>query len=513
MAGDWRTLKLEILAETQQFVKGMNESEKQVQTFGDKVTDFSKKAALAFAAAAAAAVAYAGKLAIDGVKAAMEDEQAQLKLASALQSATGATSAQIKATEDYISKTSLAVGIADDELRPAFQRLAIATGDVTKSQELLSLAVDISKGSGKDLSAVTEALSRAYAGQETSLVRLGVGITAAQAKTMDFRGEVQALSDLYGGAAARNAETFQGKIDRLKVGFNEAKESLGYALIPYVEKFVNFLNDSAIPALNGFIAGFTGDQGLNAALKSNQEAAANWGREFASIIKVISGFIGFLKETIGLVIELANQLIRAYNIIQFGKDVPYLENPSSNPNVLRNQGTGGMQGFPRGGGGTLQPGGGGGGGLTIQDFISGGGSTGGAGGTGRGTGGVGGTGVLGISGATSVKDLVDRLTNVQDKFTDLTFQVATSGITNAAAKSQLDKLTAEFRVLEKQGATLTSQALGTNAVYSPTSGTVINLNVSGAIDSEGTARTIIDQLTASFNRGGVVSNPYQLIDR
>jgi len=226
MAQDWRTLKLEILAETKQFVDGMNKSEKQVQTFCDKLGDFSKKAGLAFAAAAAAAGAYATKLAVDGVKAAIEDEAAQLRLASALKAATGATDAQIKATEEYISATSLAVGVSDDELRPALQRLSIATGDVKKSQDLLNLAIDISKGTGKDLASVTEALSKAYGGQDTQLARLGIGITAAQAKQLDFRGETEKLSELYGGAASRNAETFQGRIDRLKVGFQEAKEAV-----------------------------------------------------------------------------------------------------------------------------------------------------------------------------------------------------------------------------------------------------------------------------------------------
>ena len=100
-----RTLKLSILADVDELKKSLNTGANEVQGFGDKVADFGKKAGLVFAAAAAAAGAYATKLAVDGVKAAMEDEAAQLRLASALKSATGATDAQIKATEDYITKT------------------------------------------------------------------------------------------------------------------------------------------------------------------------------------------------------------------------------------------------------------------------------------------------------------------------------------------------------------------------------------------------------------------------
>ena len=233
-----RSLTLALAADIDGLQKGLKQADKEIQTFGDKANEFGKKIAAAFAVAAAAAVAYAGKLAVDGVKAAIEDEAAQLRLANALKTATGATDAQIKATEDYISKTSLAVGLADDELRPAFQRLAVATGSVTESQKLLNLAIDISKGTGKDLGSVTEALSKAYAGQDTQLARLGVGITAAQAKTMGFKDEVELLSNLYGGAASRNAETFQGRIDRLKVGFNEAKEAVGMALLPIIEKLI-----------------------------------------------------------------------------------------------------------------------------------------------------------------------------------------------------------------------------------------------------------------------------------
>ena len=332
MARDTRTLSLKILADIDDLKNKLNQADNAVETNSEKISAFGKKAAAAFAVAAAAAVAYGTKLAVDGVKAAIEDEQAQLRLAAALRTATGATEGQIKATEDFILQTSLATGVADDQLRPAMQRLAVSTKDTEEAQRLLGLALDISKGRGLDLEQVANALGRAQDGNTASLGRLGLGLSKAELSTLSFTEIQTKLSDLYGGAAATNAETFQGKIDRLKVGFDEAKESLGTALLPQVEKFITFLNDTGIPALNAFIAGLTGDEGLNAALTETQQGAASFGRTIASISGIISGFITFLREAIGLVVSLANELIRAVNIIP-GVNIGAIPNPAPSARV------------------------------------------------------------------------------------------------------------------------------------------------------------------------------------
>ena len=329
MARDTRTLKLSILADVDDLKKKLGEADKAVEGNASKIADFGKKAAAAFAVAAAAAVAYGTKLAIDGVKAAIEDEQAQLRLAQALKTATGATDDQIKATEAMILKTSLATGVADDELRPALQRLAVSTKDTVEAQKLLSLALDISKGSGKDLEQVANALGKAQDGNTTALGRLGLGLSKAELSTLTFTEVQQKLSDLYGGAAATNAETFQGKIDRLKVGFDEAKESLGVALLPQVEKFIGFLNNTGIPALNAFIAGLTGDEGLTVALNESQKGAQTFGAVIKTTAGIIAGFITFIKEAVGLLIEFANRAIQAINLVKPGADIGYIPNPSA----------------------------------------------------------------------------------------------------------------------------------------------------------------------------------------
>jgi hypothetical protein len=328
MATGNRTLKLSILADVDDLKKKLGEADKAVETNSSKISEFGKKAAAAFAIAAAAAVAYAGKLAVDGVKAAIEDEQAQLRLANALRQATGATDAQIAATEDMILKTSLATGVTDDRLRPAMQRLAVSTKSTEEAQKLLTLALDISAASGKDLETVANALGRAQDGNVTSLGRLGLGLSKAELSTLSFTEVQQKLADLYGGAAATNAETFQGKIDRLKVGFDEAKESLGVALLPAVEQFITFLNDKGIPTLNAFIAGLTGDEGLSASLDQTQKGAESFGKAISTVAGIVSGFITFLREAIGLVVELVNQFIRAINIVKPGSDIGYIPNPS-----------------------------------------------------------------------------------------------------------------------------------------------------------------------------------------
>jgi len=333
MATGNRTLKLSILADVDDLKKKLGEADKAVEDNSNRISEFGKKAAAAFAVAAAAAVAYGTKLAIDGVKAALEDEQAQLRLANALREATGATDAQIKATEDMILQTSLATGVADDELRPALQRLAFSTKSTEEAQKLLSLALDVSKGSGKDLESVANALAKAHDGQYTALAKLGVGLSAAELKTMTFE-EIQIrLTELLGGSAAANAETYQGKIDRLSRAFEEAKEKLGTILLPYVEKFTEYLLTTGIPTLEGFIAGLTGDKGLTEALTESQKGAENWGKAIGAIAGIIGGLITFIREAIGLLTEFANQAIRLINLIP-GTNVGYIPNVSPNASAM-----------------------------------------------------------------------------------------------------------------------------------------------------------------------------------
>jgi hypothetical protein len=242
MAEGSRTLKLSILADVDNLKKGLSQANTETESFGSKLGDFGKKAGAAFAIAGAAAVAYAGKLLVDGVKSAIEDEAAQAKLATTLKNVAGATDETIAATETWISNMGLAFGVTDDQLRPAYERLARATGSVSEAQKLATLAIDVAAGSGKSLETVSNALGKAYEGNATALGKLGIGLTAAELKSMTFEQQTKFLADTFGGQASEQANTFGGKIERLKLAFSEAQETVGSfvldALTPLVSSFV-----------------------------------------------------------------------------------------------------------------------------------------------------------------------------------------------------------------------------------------------------------------------------------
>lgn len=252
MATGTRALTLKLLADVDNFTKNLKTADKDVATFGDKVSEFGKKAGLAFAAAGAAAVAYAGKLAVDGVKAAIEDAAAQTKLALTLKNVTGATENQIAATEDYITKTSLAFGVTDDQLRPSLERLSRATGNLQKAQELQTVAIDVAAGSGKSLEAVTNAMAKAAEGNTAALGKLGIGLSSAELKTMSMEQITAKLADTFANQASTQADTFQGKMTRLQIAFDEGKETVGAFILDAITPMVEIIVNKVVPAIQDF---------------------------------------------------------------------------------------------------------------------------------------------------------------------------------------------------------------------------------------------------------------------
>lgn len=266
MAGTSRALTLKLLADVDNFTKGLNKADGEVSSFGSKVSDFGKKAGLAFAVAGAAAAAYAGKLLVDGVQSAIADAAAQERLAKTLENVTGATEAQISATEDYITKTSLAFGVTDDELRPSLERLARATGDVQKAQELQTIAINVAAGSGKSLEAVTNAMARAAEGNTASLGKLGIGLSKTELATMTMEQITAKLADTFENQAAVKADTFQGKMDRLKIAFDEGKETVGSFVLDAITPMVDFIVQKVIPGVQTFIDSIGGEKGISKVL-------------------------------------------------------------------------------------------------------------------------------------------------------------------------------------------------------------------------------------------------------
>lgn len=480
MAGQGsRTLKLSILGDVDNLKKSLNSGATEVSSFGDKLGKFGKVAGAAFAAAGVAAAAYAGKLLVDGVKAAIEDEAAQAKLAGTLVNVTGATNKQIAAVESQITKTSLLTGITDDELRPSFERLVRATSDSDAALKLQAVAIDVAAGSGKSLEAVTNAMAKAQEGNAASLAKLGIGLSAAELKTMSMEEITAKLAETFGGQAAEKADTFAGKMDRLKVAFNEGKETVGSfvldAITPMVTGFVNsviptiqklaeelgpkltpvfqtlttyikdfviptfqaiwaFITDYVIPALQSYLTPII--DGLRSAfekvtgkIEENREklaplftlfkAIATFVRDvYAPVIgKILGAAFNTLGTAIGIVIDLFANLVSLVN---------------SAFNAIKN-----IVNFIKNNPVTQAIGG------AIDTVFGGGRANGGP-----------------VSGGTS-------------------YLVGERG--------------PEIFTPRSNGSIIPNNAMG--------GGTVINLNVSGAIDPEGTARTIINVLNNSFYRG------------
>lgn len=330
--------------------RGTQQAEAEVSGFSGKVEKFGKMAAAAFAAAAAAAGAYALKLGVDGVKAAIADEQAQARLAQTLKAAAGATDDAVASTEKFISKMQLATGVSDDQLRSAMGRLTLSTNNVEKSQELLSLALDISKARGLSLETVANALGKAYDGQTTSLGKLGIGLSSAELKGKSFTDVQDRLSQLFGGAAARNADTFQGKIDIMRQRFGEFQESIGNKAIPVLMQLFNFIDTKISPAFEWLKTNAI-DPVLDA-INRNKEAFKAFGdllmtyvvpiltgafaaalvtvgKVAAGIIDIIGKVAGGITTLVNGAIGLINKLIEAYNRIPILPNIPTIPTVSA----------------------------------------------------------------------------------------------------------------------------------------------------------------------------------------
>ena len=207
---------------------------KKLETTGQKASFAIKKAAVP----AGLALAAVGAVAFDAVKAFAEDDAAAQKLATTLTNVTGATDSQVKSVEDFISKTSVAAAVADDELRPALDSLVRGTGDVAEAQDLLGLALNISAGTGKDLGAVSDALSKAFNGTLGPLKKLDPALATLIEDGATTDEVFAALGETFAGQASTAANTTQGKMKNLGIQMGELKESIGEAVAPLAEKLI-----------------------------------------------------------------------------------------------------------------------------------------------------------------------------------------------------------------------------------------------------------------------------------
>jgi len=296
-----------------------------------------------------AAVALGGLVAGlgDAVKGAMEDEQAQKLLARQLEKTTGATSAQIKGMEDYITAQGKLKGVTDDELRPALAGLVRVTKDIDEAQKVNNLSMDIAAAKGLDLQTVTKAMEKAYGGNMTALAKLSPELRQMIKDGATLEEVMQEMSKTFGGAATDSANTAAGSMKRLGVALGEAKEGVGAALLPILEKALPVLQKFATWAQNNpkLITGVAVAFGalaasivvVNAAMALNPAVLITAGivalgaalvmayqkfDTFRSVVNaVVNHIAGNFEFMANAFIKTINLLIKGINIIKTGKDI------------------------------------------------------------------------------------------------------------------------------------------------------------------------------------------------
>lgn len=341
---------------------------KELEGAGEKAQFAIKKAAVPAAAALGGLAAALG----DSVKAAMEDQAAQIQLNRTLRDVAGLTDFGVKATEDWIDATSRAKGVTDDELRPALSRLVTQTKDVGVAERGVYLAMDIAAATGKDLSTVTGALEKAYGGNTKALAKLSPELKGMISDGMGLDDALGVLEGTFAGASDAAANSAEGGMKRFGIAMSETKENIGAALLPAVEKLqgpLTALGDWAqnhtttFLVLSGAIGGIaTAVLAVNTAMKVWSAAqkiatALQWAWNVAldanpiglivigiaaliagivlaykkfewfrtGINAVVNGVIGYFEFLINAWIMVINGIIRAWNIVPGHKDIKTIE--------------------------------------------------------------------------------------------------------------------------------------------------------------------------------------------
>jgi len=459
-------VKITFDADFDELKRGVKGAEAEVQGFGDKVGKFGKMAGAAFAVAGAAALAYGAVLLKQGVESAIADEAAQAKLATTLQNVTNATDAQIAAVESQILQTSLLTGITDDELRPSFERFVRATKDSDEALKLQKVAIDVAAGSGKSLEAVTNAMAKAAEGNTGALSKLGVGLTAAQLKTMDLDQITKSLSDTFGGQAAVKADTFAGKLEILKNAFSEGKETVGSFVLDAITPMINTIVNTVIPAVSGFIDSVGGKEGLTNAFKTYIDLIKNI---FQPVLEGFKFAFDQIKDAV-----MANK-DEFTALFKFLKDfvAPFLGG------VLKLA----VQGI----------------GIALGVVIN----------------------VVGnlVSGFQTLFGIVKSVVGaIQSLINLVANNPVVKGIGNAISsafggfRAEGGSVSAgKSYVVGERGAEMFVPSSNGTIVPNGGMGSTFNITVNGAIDAEGTARTIVDVLNRSNARGTLGANRFALV--
>lgn len=225
-------LVIKIGANTKDAIDGLNKVNRamgQSASTATRVSTTWRKVGPSLGIAAAAAAALAVKLGTDAVQAAVEEERSVSRLNKTLDNLNfGGASDKVA---EFIDNLQFSANVADTDLRESYASLLRSTRSVTTAQDALSLSLDISAGTGKDLAQVSTALSRAYSGNYTGLSRLNAGLSKTLIKSGDMVAITKQLKDVYGGQSQAQADTLYGSIKGVEIAYNELLEAFGQGLV------------------------------------------------------------------------------------------------------------------------------------------------------------------------------------------------------------------------------------------------------------------------------------------
>jgi hypothetical protein len=558
MAGDSRTLKLSILADVDDLNKKLKAATGDVEGFGGKMANVGKKIGVALAAAAAAAGAMAIKIGIDAVKAASnlaetqskvgvifgESADAINKFAATAATKLGQSKQQALDAASTFATFGKSAGLAGDDLVGFSTELTTLSADLasfynTSPEEAITAIGAALRGESEPIRKYGILLNDAALKQEAMTMGIynGSGALTAQQKVLAAQAVIMKQSTDAQGDFARTSDGLANQQRILAAQFENVKSTIGTALLPVVLELVGAFNRNVLPAivkvseaigeggLTGYISNikdliknfFTpvleglrkGWDSITDSLRRNSDSFQKLasfikdvvapvigttlkyaleivGNVFGRIIDVIGGAIDKIASFVEAVKNMVNAVISAYNRL-----------PTPDIGLIGAGGSAGAPGSISGGGaftGSSSSGMAGGSGSGSGAGTFGGGSAGG--GAGGGGGGASGTAPVG---ATSMLKLVDRLTDISDKFTDLQFLVDTGGISRKAGVAELNKLTKEFDVLSAQADRLVATQVKSDSAASVTT---YNLNFNGIVgDPEGVKRQLVDLMNDSSARG------------
>ena len=322
MAIGGKTLTVYLAADVSKLKNGLNSADRSLSGFAGNLSNMVGPALIG---AAAAAGAFAVAMAVDGVQAAIQEEAELAKLSTTLNNlGFGAATEEVNTFIDDLQYTA---AVSDSTLRPAFSRLLTATNDVTQSQKLLQLALDVSAGTGKSLETVTNALGKAYDGNLGALGKLGAGIDSSTIKSKDLQGAISQLSTTFAGQSTAAANTLEGQIKILGISFDELKESFGTGFLKGIGDATGGIRDvysimrDAQPAAEdlGSKVGELGVTMVDAAVRAwkIQDAFHNWENSSGLLGKTV----GFLEDKVIQAINPLTYLQKAVSALAGTTDV------------------------------------------------------------------------------------------------------------------------------------------------------------------------------------------------